>query len=328
MNYENNNIIRTKTMMSSTSFSSNHDREQIIRIQNELHELKNEYTKKEAIIKELYEQRTNLEAENENLKNELQNLNNKEEGIINENNNIKQQLINCHNKNKEYEKIINLKEQEISTYKDKLNEFINYKNNLENEINHLKTEIENYRIQINQVQQNPRIVRGEIIKDNRELEFLAKTICKDNRKITLNLLYKATIDGDKAKTFHQRCDSAKSTVVLVKSDKDKRFGGFTNCSWESEGASIEKEDKDAFVFSLDKMKKYDVIPYEKAIACYPNYGPIFLGCQLRIYDNAFEKGGSTYFKGANYYTEEDFELSGGEKTFKVKEIEVYGVIME
>ena len=76
------------------------------------------------------------------------------------------------------------------------------------------------------------------------------------------------------------------------------------------------------------MKTYDSINEECAIGCYPKYGPVFLGCQIRIYDEPFNKGGSTCKKALNYETEEDYELNGGEQTFKVKEIEVYEVIME
>ena len=94
------------------------------------------------------------------------------------------------------------------------------------------------------------------------------------------------------------------------------------------GKSEDKKDNEAFIFSLDKMKIYDIIPDQDAIGCYPTYGPIFLGCQIRIYDNAFIKGGSTFEKGLNYQTEEDFELTDGEQNFGVKEIEVYGVELE
>ncbi len=73
------------------------------------------------------------------------------------------------------------------------------------------------------------------------------------------------------------------------------------------------------------MKIYDVIPDENAIGCYPKYGPIFLGCQIRIYDEFFKNGGTTFEKELNYQTEEDFELSGGLNKFDVKEIEVYSV---
>ena len=170
------------------------------------------------------------------------------------------------------------------------------------------------------------IVKGDIIKSTAELEFLTRKICQNYKKITLNLLYKATIDTDKATVFHNKCDWASRTLVLVKSGNGKRFGGYTTVSWK--GDSIEKKDENAFVFSLDKMKIYDIIPEENAIGCYPKYGPVFLGCQIRIFDEFFTKGGTTFEKGLNYKTEEDFELSGGLKKFEVKDIEVYGVGLE
>ena len=74
------------------------------------------------------------------------------------------------------------------------------------------------------------------------------------------------------------------------------------------------------------MKTYNIIQGEDAIGCYPKFGPVFLGCQIRIYDNAFTKGGTTFEKGLNYDTDEDFELTGGDRTFNIKEIEVYDVI--
>ena len=168
-------------------------------------------------------------------------------------------------------------------------------------------------------------VKGDIIHSIEELELLTRKMNKNNNKITLNLIYKATTDSDKAKAFHEKCDDAQSTLVLIETDKGKRFGGFTTCSWA--GDCQEKKDEDAFVFSLDKMQVYENIPSELAIGCYPNFGPIFLGCQIRIYDNAFTNGGTTYEKGLNFNTEEDYELTGGDKSFNVKEIEVYEVIV-
>ena len=169
-------------------------------------------------------------------------------------------------------------------------------------------------------------VKGDIIHSEEEIELITRRINKINKKITLNLIYKATVDSDKAEAFHEKCDSAHSSLVLVETDKGKRFGGFTTSSWS--GDCVDKKDEDAFVFSLDKMMVYDNIHDEPAIGCYPKYGPIFLGCQIRIYDNAFTKGGTTFEKGLNYKTEEDYELTGGDREFNVKEIEVYEVIIE
>ena len=169
-------------------------------------------------------------------------------------------------------------------------------------------------------------VKGDIIHNTEELEFITRKINKSNKKITLNLLYKASVDSDKAAAFHEKCDKAESSLVLVETDKGKRFGGFTTCSWS--GDCEEKKDEDAFIFSLDNMAIYENIPGEEAIGCYPKFGPIFLGCQIRIYDNAFSKGGTTFEKGLNYNTEEDYELTGGDRIFNVKEIEVYEVIAQ
>ena len=173
---------------------------------------------------------------------------------------------------------------------------------------------------------NNMLVKGDIIRNMDELEMITRKINKSNNKIILNLLYKATADSDKAAVFHEKCDGAKSSLVLVETNKGKRFGGFTTCSWK--GDCIDKQDEEAFIFSLDKMMTYDNISGEDAIGCYPRFGPIFLGCQIRIYDNAFSKGGTTFERGLNYNTEEDYELTDGERVFGVKDIEVYEVITQ
>ena len=241
-----------------------------------------------------------------------------------------------------------LLKQEIERLKQQLAQYINiqkafenYKRVKEQEVAHLKLRIEELLRQITASQQTVssgekqtltiqdsrlEVVKGDIIKTASELELLTRKMSKDYNKITLNLLYKATVDSDKASVFHEKCDGADNTLVLIESTDGKRFGGFTSCSWE--GNSIEKKDEDAFVFSLDKKEIYDVLPDEDAIGCYPKYGPVFLGCQIRVYDEFFQNGGTTFEKGVNYDTKEDFELSGGLKTFQIKEIEVYSVELQ
>ena len=202
----------------------------------------------------------------------------------------------------------------------------NMRNNMGNSIkNNMENNMENKNI-IDEENSQDISVKGDIIHDTSELDLLSQKINKLNQKLTLNLLYKATADSDKAAAFHAKCDDAQSTIVLVETDKGKRFGGYTTCDWS--GDCVDKKDEEAFIFSLDKMLTYDNIPGEDAIGCYPKYGPVFLGCQIRIFDNFFTRGGTTFEKGLNYETEEDFELSGGDRNFKVKEIEVYEVIKE
>ena len=280
-----------------------------------------------------------------------------------ENEQLRKQLEQYLNLQNTFEQYKRLKEDEISLLKLKIQELINNQKKLEDFILQKQKEIEDLKLQIQQLiknvnvsesqyimrqqQQNTsgsgrmgsmdhhtltiqdtrlEVVKGDIINSTEELELLTRKICKNHKKITLDLLYKATIDGDKAEAFHNKCDWANSTLVLVKSGNGKRFGGYTTCNWK--GNSIEKKDENAFVFSLDKMQIYDIIPGEDAIGCYQKYGPVFLGCQIRIYDDFFTKGGTTFEKGLNYNTQEDFELTGGLNKFDVKEIEVYSVELE
>ena len=231
-----------------------------------------------------------------------------------------------------YESYKRQKEEEITRLKLQIEQLLKTQKSLEEIIEELKLKLSKYTRASNESQtltiQDTRleIVKGDILQSPSELELITRKICKGYSKITLNLLYKATIDSDKAEAFHERCDSAKSTLVLIETDKGKRFGGFTTCSWS--GDCIEKDDEDAFIFSLDKMRIYENIPGEEAIGCYPKFGPIFLGCQIRIFDNAFTEGGTTFEKGLNFDTEEDYELNDGERVYGVKEIEVYEVIAQ
>ena len=216
-------------------------------------------------------------------------------------------------KTEELENIIIKYEEEIKVLKQK--------EKIYNKINKIEEKEEIYEENSQDI-----TLTGDIIHNGSELDLLTKKINKLNQKLTLNLLYKATADSDKAEAFHAKCDDACSSIVLVETDKGKRFGGYTTCSWA--GDCIDKIDEEAFIFSLDKMKTYDNIPGESSIGCYPKFGPIFLGYQIRIYDNFFTKGGTTFERGLNYDTKKDYELTGGERVFNVKEIEVYEVIKE
>jgi len=186
------------------------------------------------------------------------------------------------------------------------------------------------------MQQNPQISKklsfqklgngivSNIIRNEGELALITQRIQSYlNKPINYNLLFFSRTDGDKAATFHQKCDKAKRSLVLIMDNDGNRFGGFTMRSWS--GKNIQKKDEKAFVFSVDKNKIFPILPDEVAIGCYPTFGPIFFGCQIRVYDNFFNKGGSTYLKGLNYATEEDYELTNGKQAYGIKELEVYEI---
>ena len=141
--------------------------------------------------------------------------------------------------------------------------------------------------------------------------------------VKFNLVYKAFDLDDKAKTFHEKCDNLDMSLILIETADDIRFGGFTTKSWE--GKCEKKEDENAFVFSLETNKIFEVIENMPAIGCYPKFGPVFFGCQIRIFNEFFKNGGTTCHKGLNYRTTTDYELNNGEQKFLIKDIEVYSL---
>ena len=186
----------------------------------------------------------------------------------------------------------------------------------------------------NDVEQVFRTEEGLIIFRNGILKSIIQKYAEIDNVVTriqdvllkgakFNLLYKATMHGDKASVFHEKCDNQPRSLVIVETDKGIRFGGFTTKSWE--GHCAKKIDNDAFVFSVDKNKIFDIVINEPAVGAYPKFGPVFFGCQIRIYNDFFTKGGSTCYRGLNYKTTQDFELNNGEQKYIVKDIEVYGI---
>ena len=257
---------------------------------DQLLKLKEEYENENKSLKDNIEE---LNKENEMLKSELEELkhnftivSNENESLVNDINNLKNSISNQKTSINEEEIKKLIEENSIFRIKAQENEL-------------LKKQIEDlqYQIQLGQEREeyeDTQEVKGDIIHDMKELEMLTKKINKENKKIIINLLYKASADGDKASVFHEKCDRAKNTIVLVETKDGMRFGGYTTCSWS--GNCVDKNDPEAFIFSFDKMKTYDNIPGDEAIGCYPKFGPIFLGCQRKIYDNAFVKGGTTFEK--------------------------------
>ena len=122
---------------------------------------------------------------------------------------------------------------------------------------------------------------AEIKKVVQHIEFKLKS------KVRFYMLYKASELGDRAKTFHEKCDNYEMTLVIIETKDGLRFGGFTTVLWN--GNCVHKRDQNAFVFSLDKDKTYDIVGHDPAIGCYPKYGPIFFFSQIRIYDFFYQK---------------------------------------
>ena len=242
---------------------------------------------KDVIIENLYNQVSVLKANNSNILNEI----NK---IRNENNSLKENV----------------------------NSLMNWKNEMEKEIKKLMKQINTYELKLYKINSN-------IITEKKHYDFIIERLKKVNPnyesiKISLNLIYRATQDGDRAEDFHFKCDKFKNTLTVVKTEKGLKFGGFTSESWEGSG---DKKDKNAFCFSLDKMKIYNSVKGKSAIFASPHSGPAFENCIFEIKDKCFENGGACSDDSQNFFDnqEKQNEINDGDEQFYVNDVEVFSV---
>ena len=177
------------------------------------------------------------------------------------------------------EKNIELIEKELEVLK------INY-NTLKKENQELKQRIENLETEMKQIKKFLNIsphknrikasFESDIMKES-EFDLIHLAIkSRLNKEVKeLKKLYQATVDGDGAYNFHSRCDNIPNTLVIIKSKGNRRFGGFNSERWSSPSKEEWKDDKNAFVFSLDKQKIYSYKNDGKAIYNSNDCGPFF-----------------------------------------------------
>ena len=165
----------------------------------------------------------------------------------------------------------------------------------------------------------------------------------------IKLLYRGSRDGFLAKTFHEKCNNKGETLVIIKSNEDYIFGGYTEINWDNtiwNGVIGEKNNArrdgkgNEFVFTLKNPHNIPPCKFNMkkewlnhSICCDGKRGPIF-GCNdIRIENECNVKSNKfTYFDfQPGEYCFDDTTgkkrlLFTGTKTYTVKEIEVYNII--
>ena len=148
--------------------------------------------------------------------------------------------------------------------------------------------------------------------------------------LEMKLIFKMTENGTDGKSFHRFCDKKGPTLILIKTTKNKIFGGFTPLNWENNGKSKIDESNQTFIFSLNLNKKFDMInANRKAIQGFSvDYGPNFGDYDLGL-KNSLKEGMTYANSSCNYLSNNKLELTGGNgdnDTFQTEEFEVYQVI--
>ena len=220
----------------------------------------------------------------------------------------------------------------------KIMELENKNENLTEENKKLKEEIINMKKEIEKINaiissninkeltKNVLTFDSKIITDFKEFQFVLDRIeNQSNKKIKkLELLYRATEHNGLGSIFHQKCDGKTPTIVIIHSKNNYIFGGFTEKSW-----SYCSNDDNAFCFSINLKKIYNIIKGKEAIWSGGDNGPIFQGKYnfIQIGREALLGGNHSCDKTSNYEgVEEDYEISGGVNYFSLEDYEVFQII--
>ena len=199
----------------------------------------------------------------------------------------------------------------------------------EDGINNFLNAIKNFG-KINSFDNNNISKLSSIIKDHLSHEILIINWLSEKvkrKKFKFELIFTMSKNGSNSNDFHRHCDNKGPTLVLVKTTKEKIFGGFTPLSWQIGKGYKYDESNQTFIFSLNLDKKFDMInKANKAI--HTDNGPWFGDCDFGLKDNM--KKGETYAnKTCNFLSNFNLELTGGKgesESFETEDFEVYKVI--
>ena len=99
-------------------------------------------------------------------------------------------------------------------------------------------------------------IKSSIIQDNKNyinsiINWIEESI---NKKITkFELIFKNRENGTESNDFHKFCDKKGPSFVLIKTIKNKIFGGFTPINWDKIGNGTKDKNAQTFIFSLNLM---------------------------------------------------------------------------
>ena len=171
------------------------------------------------------------------------------------------------------------------------------------------------------------IINNSLDYQNCVLKWIKEKTNKN--KFNIELIFQMSKNGSSSDDFHKICDNQGPTLILIKTSKNKIFGGFTPLNWLKTGKHPFDKDNQTFIFSLNIMKKFDMRnPNQYAIKYNSSYGPNFGDCDIKLNKNL--KSGESYANSScNYLSNNNLELTGGKgehENFVTDEFEVYKIV--
>ena len=214
-------------------------------------------------------------------------------------------------------------------------------NGLENEISKKNKEIVDIKKELKELKDEFRRKRlldnsfnfSRIIKLKEEKNKLISWISEKGKIKEIKLLYSSKRDGDGFSPFYNKCSNISPTLSIIKTTKGRKFGGFTFGKWNDKQGTLKQTDTEAFLFSLNNMKKYKILKPNLAIvsvsdhSSFLTYGNNGDGCGIFLRDNFLTNGGHENHTSKVYDADSKYCLST-EENFIVEEVEVYYIIFK
>ena len=191
--------------------------------------------------------------------------------------------------NKLYEEINELKNK-IKSLEEDTKQLRNIIESLQKENSDYKALIESRLSKLEQKNQEPKIeleldLDSKIITTKEEYNFITERLKKYfKKKFSLNLIYRASTDGDEPSDFHNKCDKKINVLVLYLTTKNVKFGGFSSIGFDSSNEG--KTDLNSFIFNINNKKIYEA-KESNQIGCFEANGPFFgrYKSAIYMYDN-------------------------------------------
>lgn len=172
-------------------------------------------------------------------------------------------------------------------------------------------------INLEEIKQSSIINKDEI---NIVLDELKNHDYFKTKNIGFKLIYKAAKDGHLLTNFHNKCDNKEQCIIFFKNKKGKRFGGYTQMGFNSNGKD---KDDNAFVFSLDSKKIFKV--KKGCIALYNQKNCIGFKNTIYLYDGDLFNNSYLASGSADSYDMKGYELSSNYSSTIITEIELYQI---
>lgn len=130
----------------------------------------------------------------------------------------------------------------------------------------------------------------------------------------------AETGAQSGKRFHDYCDLYNDTVTVIMTEDEEIIGGYTSLSWEGIG---DKKDDKAFIFNMNKRRKFNVIKGKNAISCEYVDLPVF-GQDIALSKDNYYTMFPRNYDSKDEETGKEYDLLENKSTLlRIKSIEVF-----